>query len=171
MRRMTQRRLSFEAPDRFVTGAIGPPGARAFYLQAREGRAVTTVALEKVQVAALAARMSELLDAVDAGAEGPAAPRPDDDPLEDPVRELFRVGDMVLSWNPETERIAIEAHPQQADEGQPAVLRVQLEPPAAREFVRRATAIVGAGRPACPFCGQPLDPTGHFCAATRGQLN
>jgi hypothetical protein len=37
--------------------------------------------------------------------------------------------------------------------------------------VRRAEALVSAGRPACPFCGQPLDPTGHFCPRDNGQLN
>jgi uncharacterized repeat protein (TIGR03847 family) len=42
--------ISYEPPERFVAGAVGRPGDRAFYLQARSGRRVTSVGLEKFQV-------------------------------------------------------------------------------------------------------------------------
>ncbi len=48
------------------------------------------------------------------------------------------------------------------------VVRVQLEPPAALEFASGALAVVQAGRPPCPQCGAPLDPTGHFCPRRNG---
>jgi uncharacterized repeat protein (TIGR03847 family) len=32
----------------------------------------------------------------------------------------------------------------------------------------RATRLVEAGRPPCPLCGYPLDPTGHQCPRTNG---
>ncbi|HEY5033265.1 MAG TPA: DUF3090 family protein, partial [Actinomycetes bacterium] len=38
----------------------------------------------------------------------------------------------------------------------------------ARAFAQRAAAVVGAGRPPCPFCGLPLDPTGHLCPRQNG---
>ena len=53
----------------------------------------------------------------------------------------------------------------------PDLLRVRIGPAEARDFVRRAEALVSAGRPACPFCGQPLNPEGHFCPRRNGQLN
>lgn len=175
---MTRRLFIFDDPDRFVAGAVGDPGARTFYLQARKGGTLVSVGLEKVQVVALAARLDDLLDAVDA----PATPSDTDDrPLEEPVIELFRVGAMALAWDPVTEAVVIEAQtptedgdylevPDEADEG-PDLLRVRIGPAEARSFVRRAEALVAAGRPACPFCGQPLDPTGHFCPRGNGQLN
>ncbi|HTE66110.1 MAG TPA: DUF3090 family protein [Candidatus Binatia bacterium] len=46
-----------------------------------------------------------------------------------------------------------------------------MAPGHAREFVRRAADLIAAGRPLCPFCGQPLEPTGHFCTRTNGHLN
>ena len=48
--------LSFEFtdPDLFTAGAVGPPGQRVFYLQAREGGHLASLKLEKQQVAALA---------------------------------------------------------------------------------------------------------------------
>jgi uncharacterized repeat protein (TIGR03847 family) len=54
----------YDPPDRFVAGTVGLPGRRTFYLQAAAGTRVTSVALEKTQVAALAERMDELLDEV-----------------------------------------------------------------------------------------------------------
>ena len=48
------------------------------------------------------------------------------------------------------------------------VIRVQLEPRDALEFASGALEVVRAGRPPCPQCGAPLDPTGHFCARRNG---
>jgi uncharacterized repeat protein (TIGR03847 family) len=77
--------------------------------------------------------------------------------------------------------VVIEAQPQNEDgdyietadedESGPDLIRVRIEPPRAREFVRRAEALVAAGRPTCPFCGEVLEPTGHFCAQSRSHLN
>jgi uncharacterized repeat protein (TIGR03847 family) len=175
---MTRRVFVFDEPDRFVAGTVGEPGDRAFFLQARKGSALVSVGLEKIQVAALAARLEDLLDAVDAPATDTEA---DQHPLEEPVVELFRVGAMALAWDAEHEAIVIEAQtptedgdylelPDDADDG-PDMLRVRIAPTEARGFVRRAEALVSAGRPACPFCGQPLEPSGHFCSRGNGMLN
>jgi uncharacterized repeat protein (TIGR03847 family) len=177
---MARRLFIFDAPDRFVAGAMGEPGDRTFYLQARKGQAVASVGLEKAQVAALAGRLAELLEAV--GDDAPlAAADPDDGPLDEPLVELFRVGVMALAWEPSSERVVIEAQPQtedgdyvdvtdEASEG-PDLMRVRIAADRAREFVRRAAGLIAAGRPLCPFCGEPLEPTGHFCTRTNGQLN
>jgi uncharacterized repeat protein (TIGR03847 family) len=177
MDRMTRRLFIFDGPDRFVPGTVGEPGDRSFFLQARKGGALVSVGIEKSQVAALASRLEDLLDAV----EAPADADLDDHPLEQPVVELFRVGAMALAWDPGTEAVVIEAQtptedgdylelPDEADEG-PDLLRVRIGPAEARAFVRRAEALVAAGRPACPFCGQPLEPSGHFCPSANGHLN
>ena len=175
---MTRRLFILDDPDRFLAGTVGEPGGRSFYLQARKGGALISVGLEKVQVVALAQRLDHLLDAVDA----PVQTEPADElPLEEPVVELFRVGAMALAWDATREAVVIEAQtptddgeyvelPDEADEG-PDLLRVRIDAPAARAFVRRAEALVVSGRPACPYCGQALDPTGHFCARGNGQLN
>lgn len=177
MGRMTRRLFIFDDPDRFVPGTIGNPGDRSFFLQARKGGALVSVGLEKAQVAALASRLEDLLDAVEAAGDAEL----DDHPLEQPVVELFRVGAMALAWDPATEAVVIEAQTptedgdylelsDEADEG-PDLLRVRIRPAEARAFVRRAEALVAAGRPACPFCGGPLEPSGHFCPSANGHLN
>ena len=174
---MVRRVFDFDSPDRFVAGAVGEPGARSFYLQARQGGALVSVGLEKTQVAALAGRISELLDTVEGLAgELPAMAGHDDHPLEEPTVELFRVGAMALAWDATSRRVVIEAQPLSDDGGfsevpdraaeGPDLLRVRVEASRARDFIRRAAALVAAGRPTCPFCGQPLESTGHFCPKT-----
>lgn len=180
---MTRRLFIFDPPERFVAGAIGEPGGRTFYLQARKGGALVSVVLEKAQVAVMASRLSELLDVVVPGAGTVTPVEPDDRPLEEPLVDQFRVGLMALAWDPGRERVVIEAQPQGADGDEPEaevadeatdgpdLMRVHITPGDAREFVRRAGSLIAAGRPPCPFCGQPLEPTGHFCTRTNNQLN
>ena len=49
-----------ERPDHFTAGAVGAPGQRVFYLQAREGRTLVTLKSEKEQVRALGDYLSTL---------------------------------------------------------------------------------------------------------------
>ncbi|WP_336208809.1 DUF3090 domain-containing protein [Nonomuraea sp. LPB2021202275-12-8] len=171
--------FDYDPPERFVAGALGQPGARAFFLQARAEGRLTTVALEKLQVAALAGRLEELLDEVLRRSGGTAhvpaiAPTDlaDDAPLEAPLAEDFRVGTMALAWDPDTSQVVIEAQEvideEDLDAPEPAMLRVRISAGAARAFTQRALKVVAAGRPPCPLCAQPLDAEGHVCVRLNG---
>jgi uncharacterized repeat protein (TIGR03847 family) len=179
----------FDPPERFVAGTVGEPGQRTFFLQARSGAHLVSVALEKQQVAALAERIDELLDEVMAS-QGGAATVPavapldleDAEPLEQPIEEEFRAGTMTLSWDPTDSRVVIEVFPfseaavvspdqveEDFEEPEPdELLLVRIPAGAARAFVKRATQVLGAGRPSCPFCGSPVDPEGHLCVRMNG---
>jgi uncharacterized repeat protein (TIGR03847 family) len=181
---------AFDPPERFVAGTVGEPGHRTFFLQARDGARLTSVALEKQQVEALAERVDELLDEVMQASGGSAlvpAVAPfdlvDNDPLEQPIEEEFRAGTMTLSWDPDDERVVIEVFPyteaavispEQLDEEtfeEPEpdeVFLVRLPAGPARAFVKRAEQVLEAGRPSCPFCGGPIDPDGHLCVRANG---
>jgi uncharacterized repeat protein (TIGR03847 family) len=170
---------AFDPPERFVVGTVGEPGARTFFLQARIGSQLVSVALEKQQVAVLAERVDELLDEVMRSATSvvPAvAPYglEDNAPLDQPITEEFRAGTMTLSWDPDDERVVIEVFPvddsaEPDEESEPEeMLLVRLEPASARSFVKRAALVVDAGRPSCPFCGSPVDPDGHLCVRANG---
>ncbi len=180
----------YDPPERFVVGTVGEPGQRTFFLQARGRGRVTSVALEKQQVAALAEQVDKLLDEVLRGTSG-AAPVPavapaateDLDPLEQPVEEQFRVGTLALGWDAQADRVVIVAQARgegeddtaedapsiddDAEDG-PDVLRVRLTGSMARAFAKRALSVVSAGRPPCPFCGLPLDAGGHICPRQNG---
>jgi uncharacterized repeat protein (TIGR03847 family) len=180
---------SFDPPERFVVGTVGPPGQRTFFLQAREGNRLVSVALEKQQVAVLADRLDDLLDELmtsEATKNVIPAVAPldldDTDPLEQPIEEEFRAGTMTLSWDSTDERIVIEVFPfveaavvspdqvgEDLTEPEPEeVFLVRIPAGEARAFVKRVAQVVSAGRPACPFCGQPIDPSGHLCVRANG---
>ena len=200
---MTHQVHAFEPPERFVAGTVGEPGDRTFFLQARGNGRVVSVALEKVQVSLLAEKLEELLTeatrrfGVDLPETAPALTLHDNDPLDTPVDEEFRVGTLGLAFDVDTTTVVIEAI--EAGEGDAEVdlgadededdpdddddddeddedepdddldrLRVRLTPEATRAFIDRARRVVNAGRPPCPLCGQPLDPAGHLCPRHNG---
>src|SRR6476620_5971953 len=185
----------FDPPERFVPGTVGAPGQRTFFLQARLGAQVTTVALEKQQVQILGERVAELLDeliAADQASSTIPAMTPvaliDNEPLEQPLVEEFRAGTITLSWDAADERVVIEVFPvaeveieaplESDEEGlidlpieepEPEeVLLVRLPAAMARSFSTRAESLVAAGRPSCPFCGGPMDADGHLCPRANG---
>ena len=182
---MARRILVFDPPDRFLAGTVGRPGQRTFYLQARQGDRLASVVLEKVQVAALADRLGVLLEelrgrGLSIPAEAPEE-RGDTAPFEEPLSEEFRAGTLSLAWDTRTEEIVVEARAvTDADEDDeddevddddpdgPDLLRVRLTPTAALVFIAGAQRVVASGRPPCPWCGQPLDPHGHFCPRRNG---
>ncbi len=178
---------SYDDPDRFVAGTVGEPGARTFFLQARAGNRLTSVACEKEQVMALAERLDVMLDEVarrfDREPAGPAG-LDDTDPLEQPIEEEFRAGTMTLAWEADAEKVVIEVfavvagEQAELEETDPVaaalesedaeVFIVRISEEQARAFARRAVALVASGRPSCPFCGRPIDPEGHICPRANG---
>jgi uncharacterized repeat protein (TIGR03847 family) len=110
---MTHQVYEFEPPERFVAGTVGAPGERAFYLQARGGGRLISVALEKVQVSLLAEKLDELLGEANRrfGLVLPPVNGvvPDNDPLEAPIDEEFRVGTLGLAYDVDTSTVVIEA--------------------------------------------------------------
>ncbi len=195
---MPRQVFDYDPPERFVAGTVGQPGSRTFFLQARSGSRLVSVAVEKAQVSILAERVDELLDEVlrRSGGNAPVpalvpADAEDNEPLDTPIEEEFRVGAMSLAWEVESQRVVIECYseglvPDEDEEVEEAgaaeskvepapepevdgsVLRVSLSGSAARAFAKRALAVVAAGRPPCPFCAGPLDPDGHICPRANG---
>jgi uncharacterized repeat protein (TIGR03847 family) len=180
----------YDSPDRFVAGTVGQPGERTFFLQAREGDRITSVACEKQQVSVLAEHLDRVLNEVHKRSIGDVPPASsmarDTEPLDAPITEEFRVGTMTIAWDPTIRRIVIELFsnvdvdeesedqppepaPQADDEiNADEVFVVKITASYARDFVARAQALVAAGRPACPFCLQPIDPQGHICPRANG---
>jgi uncharacterized repeat protein (TIGR03847 family) len=187
---MRRRIIDFDTPDRFAPGSVGDPDERTFFLQAKQGPRIASVMLEREQVAVLADRVLAIIDeverrglaAIDMGSAGTV----DEQPLQQPLREEFRVGTLVISWDEDVDRLVVEARSMTFDAGAgesvvregevldedeipddapigPDVLRVHLTPYMAQQFARRANSVVAGGGPVCPFCGEPLQRQGHFC--------
>lgn len=138
--------------------------------------------MEKQQSALLAEKIDEILDqllTIDGNPHSVPTSTPielvDNDQLE-AVQEQFRTGAMSLGWDPTTAQVVIEAYPisdVDADNGDepldeddadvPEMLLVRMPVGTARAFAKRTREVVGAGRPACPLCGYPVDADGHVC--------
>jgi uncharacterized repeat protein (TIGR03847 family) len=163
--------------DRITADAVGEPGMRTFYLQARAGAEVVTVIVEKEQVELLARSVLELL--ADNPRETAIADVDDEEQtLEDPVNPRFRAGRLSIGFDDTEDRFLLEIDEfvPELEEDDPSSLLVG-EPEtvtlwASREqmlaLARHGEAVVARGRPRCQFCGNPIDPEGHVCPATNG---
>ncbi|MDA8045232.1 MAG: DUF3090 family protein [Actinomycetota bacterium] len=189
---------SFELPeaDWATVGAVGEPGQRTFYMQARQESQLLTLKLEKQQVAALAQFLAEIL--ADLPAPEAAAARGSGD-LVEPVLAEWPVGSLQLAYDSSADRIVILAEeismdddddddddddggeggdPAGPEPGPPArtggsdpdrgAARIGITRESAAVIVRVGAELVTAGRPACTLCGRPIDPEGHMCPRTNG---
>jgi uncharacterized repeat protein (TIGR03847 family) len=155
--------------DWISAGAIGEPGSRTFYLQARKGSQYVALVVEKTQVAALAQLAQQLLNA--AG----ITVTPDDlderaQRLVEPVEPAWRAGALSLGADEQAERFLLEAEALVPDEEEGAVARFWM---GRQELIAltayAAYAITSGARERCRFCSRPIDPvTGHVCPATNG---
>lgn len=164
--------------DSITADAIGEPGMRTFYIQARAGEQLVTVIVEKEQVELLARSVLEL------ATEVPPDDAEDDDEdgqtLEDPVDPRWRAGRLSIGFDDEQDRflLEIDEYVPEVDEEEDDPRSLLTEEPesismwASREqmlaLARHGTAVVSRGRPRCQFCGNPIDPEGHVCPATNG---
>ena len=194
--------IEFDPVDSIAAGAVGEPGARAFYIQAEKDGQVLSVLVEKQQVAMLAERIRILLEQVasqftGAGDDAPVPLTPDAGELRgDPV-PLFRAVAIGIGFEPSRQLVVLELHEQPVDDDDegddppegdlPSRTGEEAEPPAfggdpedgylarlyctaaqARAMASRGSAAVESGRPPCPLCGGPLDPSGHVCPRLNG---
>lgn len=163
--------FDLEALDHFTAGAVGPPGERVFYLQARERGRLLTLKAEKEQVGALGEYLGGLL--VRLGGAGP--PVPGDSGLLEPVTPAWAIGAIAVGYDGARDRIIVEARElveaeeEGATEPESATARFHLTRSQASAYVVRARALMKAGRLACPVCSQAIDPAGHLCPRRNGQ--
>ncbi|MGQ0668131.1 MAG: DUF3090 family protein [Actinomycetota bacterium] len=163
--------MELDPVERITAEAIGEPGHRIFYLQARRGPELVTVLVEKEQVRLLAASILEILARV--GKETDEGPGDEEMELEEPVEPIWRAGRLSIGYEEERDMILLDLEelvPEADEEEAPEAGKVRLW--ATREqmlALSRHSAVVSArGRPACQFCGNPIDPEGHWCPAMNG---
>lgn len=163
--------------DRITTGAVGEPGHRTFYLQARAGGRLTTLLVEKQQVELLAASILEILEQVgETTGEGPGEEEME---LEGPLEPEWRVGRLAIGYAEdrdllmlEVEELVPEADEQDEeapeDTPDPASIRLWATREQMLALSRHGVVVAARGRPRCQFCDNPIDPEGHTCPAMNG---
>lgn len=162
--------MELDPVDRITTDAIGPPGHRTFYIQARQGSTLVTILVEKQQVQLLAASILEILARV--GRETGPGPPEEEMALEEPVEPWWRAGRLSIGYQEERDLVLLELEElvPEGEEGEREGQRVRLW--ATREQMlslsRHGAQVCARGRPACELCGNPKDPEGHWCPAMNG---
>jgi len=158
--------FEIDGPERVALGTVGPPGQRTFYLQVEEQAQVVTLKLEKQQVGALGQLLAAILSDL---------PTPDDIPvgtaldLVEPLEEAWAVGGIQLSYDTDADRIVLlleEVLVEASDDG--AIGRLSISRGQAGGLAQRSVILLEGGRPTCPLCGNPMDPSGHACPRTNG---
>jgi uncharacterized repeat protein (TIGR03847 family) len=161
--------FDFDEVDAFTVGALGEPGARAFFLQARRGPTRVTVKCEKQQASAISDYLRRVLNDLPAPTERPIAAAME---LAPPVDAAFVLGPVGLGYDRSNDMVLVQLEEVIAvdEEGEPIEaepdrghVRVFLTRSQAHAFCDHAEAIVAAGRPLCIWCANPINPDGHFC--------
>lgn len=154
--------------DTFEAEAIGEPGQRRFRLRLMVSGESASLWIEKEQVQALATAIEQVLAQHRKPGEGgrPRTPELGDFPRH-PTHD-FRVSRLALAYDDGADALAIYATDAEAEEQDRATLRASFSRQQARRFSRQAQETVGAGRPQCPLCKQPLEPGGHLCPPANG---
>jgi uncharacterized repeat protein (TIGR03847 family) len=162
----------FDEPDVCTVGALGDVGRRLFLFYCRQGLTETTVKVEKQQIAVLSGYLGRIVNEL--GRPGHLPENLDYFGADD---FEWVVGTIGVSYDEELDRIVIVLEEMGAgeededDDDEAAsghVLRVALSREQAAGFAIHATQLVEAGRPPCPLCSLPLDPSGHDCPRTNG---
>jgi len=155
--------------DRITAGAVGEPGQRSFYVQAKSGPASVTLLAEKEQVRLLAEALLQLLGTLPEVDEGPLPDGPALE-LEEPLEPEWRVGEIAIEYEEATASVEIVIMEMESEEdaGVSARARFVATRAQARAMAVHALEIVAAGRPRCQFCGYPLEPENHICPAMNG---
>jgi uncharacterized repeat protein (TIGR03847 family) len=169
--------IELDPVDRITTGAVGEPGERAFYLQARQSERMVTILVEKQQVELLAASLVEIL--ARAGKETGEGPAEEEMELEEPVVPEWRAGRLSIGYDEERDLVLLECeeyHQEDEDDeaedqpidDEPGRVRFWTSREQALALARHGAAVAAAGRPRCELCGNPMDPEGHVCPALNG---
>ncbi len=162
--------------DRITADAVGEPGSRTFYLQARTANDVVTLIVEKQQVELLAASVLDLLASV--GLETGTGPAEIAMELEEPFEPRWRAGRLSIGYEEDADLFLLEIEefqteleeddPQRLLQGDAEILRLRATREQMFALSRHASEVAERGRPTCQFCGNPLDPEGHACPAMNG---
>jgi uncharacterized repeat protein (TIGR03847 family) len=145
--------------------AVGTPGKRTFFLAVSREENWLRIWLEKQDLQALALGIRQLLISLPKDVlfsypnVGTSATQMSAG-LPEAEYDLF---ELELSWqdNQVILNITVEVSGHRK-QGQSAL---HLKPTVAKlkQFGEEAEQICAAGRPTCPLCGGPIDPTGHIC--------
>lgn len=164
--------IELNPATQITVGTIGPPGQRTFYLQGSRGSQIISLTIEKEQARMLAESFEALIQEL--ATKYPEANDTSiwtDMRLREPIESLFRVGNIGIGYNEDSNQVVLVAYELVEEEEEPNVVSYWLTRAQVQALVQHAYDVVKAGRPICGNCGKPIDPTGHFCPQRNGHAH
>ena len=188
---MARVEIDLNPVTHITADAIGQPGKRVFYIQGRKLEQTITLIVEKVQIQTLALGVEEFLSEIAWRYPGLLEASPDfDEPtmhIFPPVDPLFRVGELALAYDTDSDLAILIAREisaaneeeqtegaeenideEEVEDDESSVVRFWCTRSQLLAMCRWGLEISNRGRPTCPYCGQPIDPSGHFCPKRNG---
>jgi uncharacterized repeat protein (TIGR03847 family) len=158
----------FYVADHIEVSAAGEPGRRTFHLRilGQSGQSAS-LKLEKEHLVGLLTGVTGLLaeqgGAGEPEASGGVASFPQTADQE------FPVGSVGMGFDKDSKMVVLQLEELQTDDGQDlSAIQVRCTLAQSVSLVQQLKEIIGAGRPACPLCGAPLDSAGHVCVRSNG---
>ena len=158
--------------DRIAVAAVGEPGQRRFFLLATGSGRTLTLGCEKSQLQALIVRVHQMLEAQQIETPERAEAASND---AEPGEPEWQIGEMGLGYHDARKMFVLVAS--QSAAGDPGEAPLADDAPSVRfwlsheqviAFSKQAESVLSAGRPLCPRCGLPMDPSGHPCPVMNG---
>lgn len=144
--------------------SFGEPGQRTFRLRLLGAKSQSaSLWLEKEHLGALGITFRRVLSQVGFGGEPQTAEASD---FPDEAEQDFRVGIVGIGFDPSNQTVILQFG--EAGMQEEAALRVRLSLGHCASLIERLDEIVAGGRPICPLCGVPMEPSGHVCIRSNG---
>jgi uncharacterized repeat protein (TIGR03847 family) len=172
---MPPEEIDLQPVTHILVDAIGPPGKRVFYLQGWQDNRSVTLIVEKFQIQSLAIGLEQFLAEIEE--KNPELTQASGDYEEGkmhslpPVDPLFRVGELGLGYDEDSDLLILVARELVAEDQDPeqaGVVRFWCTRSQLRAMSNWGIEIAARGRPLCPQCREPMDPEGHFCPKKNG---
>ena len=164
---MADAKIEFIDVTSLRAEAIGEPGERTFRILVDSSIGSAIIWLEKEQLFQLAVAIEQLMSNLPESDSTPGAQVAQSEALPTVSLEL-KVGKLALGRDETSGRFIIDAHDVESDENDPPTVRVWGGSSHAKGFSEEALRVCAAGRPTCPLCGGPMDPSGHMCPRSNG---
>ena len=167
---MSEFTYDFDPANHLTIGTIGEPGRRTFYFQAGRGIEYVSMICEKEQMRSLGEGLLSLLDQISEAFERavPELESSYDFDLVEPLVPVWRIAQLGVGYDEDDDQIVLILQ-ELSDEGeQPETARFAIPRSLAYAFAQHTLEVISGGRPMCPFCGEPIDPSGHFCPRSNG---
>jgi uncharacterized repeat protein (TIGR03847 family) len=161
-----------------TTDAIGEPGKRVFYIQAKSENETITILVEKIQIQTLAIGVEQFL--TELHERFPDLAQAESDYTEEemrivpPVDPMFRAGELGLAYEQDEDNLILVARENLSEEvalEDARMVRFWCSRSQLRKMCRWGMEVVGKGRKICPLCGEPIESDEHFCVKKNGHKN